>query len=185
MVALEATVDAFLPVLSASQRDAMTDSFAAKRAAAGDGEFCHVMELALTKVLIGPCHKFVWVKSPDLPALNVSRLGLVIDAAAVASHVGVGEVPVRLVPAQLSSGAWLPTMELCLNAAHFRPATQQECTDAVIEALEAGMPFEIPGGEDEDDGEGEGDDNDGAEDDLDEVDYWSGFLFPEPWYPAR
>ena len=87
--------------------------------------------------------------------------------------VGGGEVPVRLVPAQLSSGAWLPTMELCLNAAHFRPATQQECTDAVIEALEAGMPFEIPGGEDEDDGEGEGDDNDGAEDDVDEFDYWS------------
>ena len=125
MVALEATIDAFLPVQSASQRDAMTDSFAAKRAAAGDGEYCHVMELALTNVLIGPCHKFVWVISPNLPALNVPRLGLVIDAAALASHmaytssthvrffafrkVGGGEVPVRLVPAQLSSGAWLPT----------------------------------------------------------------------------
>jgi hypothetical protein len=64
-------------------------------------------------------------------------------------------------------------MDLCLNVGHFRPATQQECTDAVIKALEVGMPFEIPvrlsvseesGGEDEDDGEGEGDDNDG---------YWS------------
>ena len=140
MAALDATVDAFLPVLPPN----LADSFAAQRAAAGgdSGEFYHMMELALTKMLcVGAC-PFVWVKSTDLPPLNMSRLGIVIDVAAAASHVGVSEVPVRLVPAQLSSGAWLSTMELYLNVVHLRPATQQEITDAVKKALEAGWPFE-------------------------------------------
>ena len=142
MAALDATVDAWMVDLVLLP-PALADSFAAQRAAAGDsGEFYHMMELALTEMLGMGAWPFVWVKHPDLPPLNMSRLGMVIDAAAAASHVGVSEVPVRLVPAQLSSSAWLSTMELCLNVVHLRPATQQEVTDAVKKALEAGWHFE-------------------------------------------
>jgi hypothetical protein len=46
------------------------------------------------------------------------------------------------------------------------------CSIAAVESKSESVSEES-GGEDEDDGEGEGDDNDGAEDDVDEFDYWS------------